>query len=76
MVVVISPRTTRAISASSRRHGKSEAAYPELRSQIIRICLVHLLPAREDMLQLIMIGLVYPLFQRFVASVFEEFEGG
>lgn len=50
--------------------------HPELRRQVIRVRLVHLLPAREHVLQLVVIHLVHPLFERVGGFVLVRLERG
>jgi hypothetical protein len=50
--------------------------HPKLRRQVIRVRLVHLLPAREHVLQLVVIHLVNPFFERVGGFVLVRLECG
>lgn len=52
-----------------------QTTHPKLRSQIIRIRLIDLLPARQHMLQLVMVCLVYALLERVGRGGLLGFEG-
>ena len=47
-----------------------------MRSQVIRVRLIDLLPARQDMLQLVVIALMDSLFQGIGGLVLVRLEGG
>jgi hypothetical protein len=64
---------TMTISIASKR---TESTHPKLRSQIIRIRFIHLLPACEDMLELFVVRLMDTFFERLVPFKLVGFEGG
>lgn len=49
---------------------------PELRSEIICVGLVDFLARSEDVVELIIVGLMDRLFERFVAFMFVRLESG
>ncbi len=52
------------------------STHPKLRSQVVRIRLIHLLPADQNVLELLMVRLVYSFLERFVTLMLVRLECG